>query len=101
MEFNKLVRDKIPDIIKSQGEHPNFKILSEEKYLFELDRKLCEEMEEYQESKDLEEIADMLEVIYAICQARGHSLDELHKLQKEKYENRGAFSKKIFLISKE
>lgn len=101
MEFNKLVRDKIPEIIKSQGEHPNFQVLSEEKYLFELDRKLCEEMQEYQESKELEELADMLEVIYAICQARGYSLDELFELQKEKCEKRGAFSKKYFLISKE
>ena len=101
MKFNKLVRDKIPEIIKAQGQHPNFQILSEEKYLFELDRKLCEEMQEYQESKDLEELADMLDVIYAICQARGHSIDELSELQKRKCENKGAFSKKYFLISKE
>lgn len=67
MEFNKLVWDKIPEIIKSHGEQPNFQTLTEEKYLFELDRKLFEELQEYQESKELEELADMLEVIYAIC----------------------------------
>lgn len=100
-EFNKLVRDNIPEIIKSQGEHPNIQILSEDRYLFELDKKLCEETQEYQESKEMEELADILEVIDAICQARGYSLDDLNELQKEKRKNRGSFSKRYFLVSKE
>lgn len=100
-EFKKLVRDKIPDIIKHQGETPNIEILSDDKYLFELDKKLSEEVEEYQESKQLEELADILEVIYSICAARGSSIDELHKIREEKLDKRGGFSERIFLISKE
>jgi len=100
-EFNKLVRDKIPDMIRQQGETASIEILSDNEYLAELDKKLSEEIEEYQESKELEELADVLEVIYAICAARGYSADELHKMREEKLNRRGGFSGKIFLVSKE
>jgi predicted house-cleaning noncanonical NTP pyrophosphatase (MazG superfamily) len=100
-EFRKLVRDKIPDIIRQQGETPRIEILSDDAYLTELDKKLFEEMEEYQGSKEPEELADILEVIYAICTARGYSVDELYKMREEKLNKRGGFSKKIFLVSKE
>ncbi len=99
--FNKLVRDKIPEIIKQSGENPNYEILSNDGLLFELDKKLDEEIHEYQESKEIEELADVLEVIYAICKARGHSIDDLHRLCDEKRSARGGFDKKYFLISKE
>ncbi len=65
------------------------------------DKKLNEEIQEYQESKEIEELADVLEVIYAICKARGHSIDELHKTREQKCALRGAFDKRYFLISKE
>lgn len=100
-EFKKLVRDKIPDIIKQQGVTPYIEILSDDKYLLELDKKLNEEIKEYQESKDLEELADVVEVIYAICKARGYTIDELQRVREEKCNNRGGFSKKIFLCSTE
>lgn len=100
-EFKKLVRDKIPDIIKQQGSTPCIEILSDNKYLLELDKKLTEEIEEYQENKELEELADILEVIYAICKARNYSIDELYKIKEEKFNKRGGFLGKVFLISKE
>lgn len=93
---NKLVRDKIPEIIKDSGLTPIIKILSDEEYLIELDKKLNEEVKEYQESKSLEEMADVLEVLFAICKARGYSIDELMKVKEEKAKNRGAFDNKIF-----
>lgn len=62
-----------------------------------LDEKLNEELLEYQESKDIEEIADILEVIYAIANARGYSVVQLEQIRKKKADKRGGFEKKIFL----
>ncbi len=100
MEYNKLVRDKIPEMIVKEGYVPETEILSDEKFLQELDKKLREEVNEYCESGDAEEIADVLEVLYAICDARGYSFDEVMKIKEEKKSKRGGFSKKIFLIAK-
>lgn len=96
---NKLVRDKIPEIIEETGREPKTHILSQEEYLAELDKKLNEEVAEYQADKSLEEIADTLEVLFAICKARGYSLEELESVRKEKADERGGFEKKIFLES--
>ena len=94
----KLVRDNIPEIIKNSGKKPIIEILSKEDYLVELDRKLNEEVEEYQADKSIEEMADILEVLYAICEARGYTIEELLEVKKRKFENRGGFSDKIFLL---
>lgn len=99
--YNKLVRDKIPEIIKNKGEKTVTQILSQERYLSELDKKLNEEVKEYQESRDIEELADIIEVIYSICEARECSIDELHKIRGLKKQQRGGFDDRIFLISKE
>lgn len=96
---NKLVRDKIPDIIKNTGKIHHCHILSDEEYLSELDRKLNEECAEYQADKSLEELADMLEVMYAIAEARGYSVAELERVRAEKAEKRGGFKEKIYLES--
>lgn len=99
--FNKLVRDNIPEIIRKSGEIPVTAVLSEEDYLKELNRKLDEEIGEYKESGELEELADILEVVYALCEAKGAGPEELHRIQECKRRERGGFSGKIFLISKE
>lgn len=101
MEHNKLVRDHIPRIIEKSGKKAHTRILNDDEYLTELDRKLNEECAEYQADKSLEEIADIIEVIYAIVEARGYSLNDLEKLRAEKAEKRGAFKDKIFLESVE
>lgn len=98
---NKLVRDKIPEIITSDGKRATTRILSDEEYLQELDRKLKEEVAEYDADKSLEEMADVLEVLYAIAVARGYSLGELEVLRQRKASERGGFSKKIYLESVE
>lgn len=100
MKYKKLVRDKIPDMIIKEGYVPKTKILSDKEYLYALDKKLSEEVREYRQSKEIEELADILEVIYAISQARGYTVDDLMKVKAEKQATRGGFSKKIFLISK-
>lgn len=61
--MGKLVRDRIPEIIKNDGKMPIMEILSDEEYLKELDKKLSEEVAEYQADKSIEEMADILEVV--------------------------------------
>lgn len=94
--MGKLVRDKIPQIIIADGRTPIVRTLSDEECLSELDRKLNEEVAEYQADKSLEEIADVLEVLLAICEARGHSVDELIEVRDKKREKRGGFRDKVY-----
>ena len=94
--MGKLVRDKIPQIIIADGRTPIVRTLSDEEYLSELDRKLNEEVAEYQADKSLEEMADVLEVLFAICEARGHSVDELMEVRDKKREKRGGFRDKVY-----
>ena len=95
--YNKLVRDKISEIIEKDQKKAICQTMPDDQYLEMLDKKLSEELNEYQESKELEELADMLEVMYAIAKARGYSVADLEKARVCKAEKRGAFEKKIFL----
>lgn len=95
--YNKLVRDLIPEIITKCGKTPVTRTLSNEEYLIELDRKLNEECAEYQADKSIEELADMLEVMYAIVKARGYTIEDLESVRIEKAHKRGGFEEKIFL----
>ena len=76
-EFHKLVRDKIPDMIRKQGETAHIRILEDTEYRQALENKLDEEAAEFHESKKLEELADILEVIYALAESQGASVQEL------------------------
>ena len=98
--YNKLVRDKIPNIIKNKGEEPIVKILNEEEYKIELEKKLYEEYQEVLSasgSDRLEELADMLEVIRALSKLENNNLDDIIKIADQKNKKRGAFNNKIFL----
>ena len=99
--YNKLVRDKIPEIMESKGEKPNIHILSDEEYINALERKLDEEVGEYHRDKNAEELADILEVVFALGDAIGCSREELMEIYQKKRESRGGFEKRYFLISKE
>ena len=101
MEFNKLVRDRIPAIIEAGGERPVTRILNDEEYLRCLEQKLDEETAEYHEGKNLEELADILEVVYALAEGLGYSKEELLAVYEKKHEARGGFADRVFLISKE
>lgn len=96
--MGKLVRDKIPEIIKNDGKTPIIEILSDEDYLKELDKKLNEEVAEYQADKSIEEMVDVLEVLFAICEARGHSVEELMQVREAKCDKRGGFRDKIYWV---
>ena len=95
--YNKLVRDRIPEIIETDGKTCITEILSDTQYLEMLDAKLNEELAEYQESKSLEELADLLEVMQAVIEARGWSWELLEQVQREKAARRGSFERKILL----
>lgn len=94
---NKLVRDKIPEIIEDSGKRAVTHLLSYEDYIAALELKLNEEVAEYQVDKNLEEMADVLEVLRALCVARGFSLEQLEERRKKRAEERGGFNEKIFL----
>lgn len=95
--YHKLVRDRIPEIIEADGKTCVFETLSDEDYLYLLDQKLNEELAEYQESKSLEELADLLEVMQAVVKARGWTQGELEHIRADKAAKRGGFEKKILL----
>lgn len=95
--YHKLVRDRIPKIIEADGKTCVCETLSDEDYLSLLDQKLNEELAEYQESKSLEELADLLEVMQAVVKARGWTLEELEQVRADKTAKRGGFEKKILL----
>lgn len=97
--YNKLVRDKIPELIESEGQTCKTRVLRDEEYLKELRTKLQEEVQEYLDSGDLEEIADVLEVLDGLAVAQGSSVSEVVDLQKLKRKERGGFSERIFLES--
>lgn len=95
----KLVRDNIPEIIMKDGHVPHTRVLSDEEYVKQLEIKLLEETNEYLESKDVEELADILEVIYAISQFKGVALSELESVRRNKAEKMEVFIKNYcFLI---
>ena len=95
--YNKLVRDRIPEIIDASGKTCTVEVLTNDAYIQALDAKLSEELAEYQQSKSLEEFADLLEVMGAVVKARGYTWDDLTRVRKEKRAQRGAFDQKIFL----
>ena len=101
MIYQKLVRDKIPEIIRSQGEYPVFRVLEEEEFFSRLREKLDEEVTEFHKEENLEELADILEVVFTLADTLGYSTAELMECCQQKREKRGSFRDRIFLVAKE
>ena len=95
--YHKLVRDLIPEIIENAGQTCVVTTLSDEEYLRMVDEKLQEELTEYYADGNIEELADLIEVIYAAAKARGYTVEELEAIRIKKAQQRGAFDKKILL----
>lgn len=93
----KLVRDKIPEIIKNASKIPIIHTASEEEYAKKLNEKLKEEISEFLENNSEEELADVLEVVYAICDLKGINKDDLEEIRKKKADDRGSFEDRIIL----
>jgi predicted house-cleaning noncanonical NTP pyrophosphatase (MazG superfamily) len=104
--YNKLVRDRIPEIIENTGKRLfSTRTLNNEEYIKELKNKSREELEEYlnaENDKDaIEELADILEIIHALAECHGASFKEVEEVRQKKAEKRGGFKEKIFLIEVE
>ena len=100
--YNKLVRDKIPENINSmEGRNCNYKILNDKEYLEELDKKIFEEAHEFIEEHSVEELADLMEVIFAIMKDRNISMEDVENARQIKNSKKGAFNDKIYLIDVE
>ncbi|KAF0821701.1 nucleoside triphosphate pyrophosphohydrolase [Cytobacillus firmus] len=103
--YNKLVRDRIPEIIEGTGKRSSTKTLSKSEFIKELRRKSFEELEEYMNADNheeaLEELADLLEIIHALAETHGASIEKVEELRKQKAEERGGFKEKILLIDVE
>ncbi len=97
MKFNKLIRDKIPDIIQSHGKKPFTHIADDKEYWEGLKKKLLEESEEFFINSNEEELSDILEVIEGICEFKKFDNKKIEKIKKEKAEKRGKFKKRIIL----
>lgn len=99
--MGKLVRDKIPMLIRNSGEKPVVRILEEEEYRHCLEAKLDEEVAEFHEDRTAEELADILEVVYALAEAIGCTKDALLRCYEKKHLERGGFRERVFLEGKE
>jgi predicted house-cleaning noncanonical NTP pyrophosphatase (MazG superfamily) len=97
MRYNKLVRDRIPEIIRSKGDNPVTHTASDEEFEQKLKEKLKEEADEFFRDGQEEELADILEVVHAICGHKKIDIKKLENLRKKKAAERGAFQDKIIL----
>ncbi len=95
--YNKLVRDKIPEIINNDNRVAVTRVLDNEEFLKELNTKLQEEVKEYLEDNNVEELADIVEVIYGILDSKNVSIEDFEKVRLEKVNKRGAFKQRVFL----
>lgn len=100
--YNKLVRDKISHQINNeQGRKANYKILSDEQYIKELDKKLFEEAHEFIEEYSVEELGDLMEVIFTIMEIKNISMQQVEEARRIKENKKGGFKDKIYLIDVE
>lgn len=97
MKYNKLVRDKIPEIIKGNKDNPIIHKANDEEYWKKLKEKLNEEVNEFLNESNEEEIADILEVIDAICKFKKFDKVNINEIKKQKAEKRGKFDNRIIL----
>ena len=98
MIYHKLIRDKIPEVIEASGKICRCEVMNDADYLAAIDEKLSEELSEYRKDGSLEELADLLEVIYAAARARGYTIEALHEAREKKKAERGGFLKKLRLL---
>jgi predicted house-cleaning noncanonical NTP pyrophosphatase (MazG superfamily) len=103
--YNKLVRDRVPEIIEIKGKHFSTRILENEEYIKELKNKSYEELEEYINAENdtdaIEELADLLEIIHALAKCHGAAFEKVEEVRQQKAQKRGGFKERIFLIEVE
>jgi predicted house-cleaning noncanonical NTP pyrophosphatase (MazG superfamily) len=103
--YNKLVRDRIPEIIEKTGKKFTNRILDNEEYIKELKTKSFEELNEYINAENdndaVEELADLLEIIHALAECHGANIEQVEQVRQEKAAKRGGFKERVFLIEVE
>jgi len=97
MKYNKLVRDGIPEYIQRKGGMPIFYVADEKEYWERLKEKLGEEVSEFAKSEKMEEIADVFEVLEAVCDYKKFDMADVRSVKNEKAAERGKFKNKIIL----
>lgn len=97
IRHEKLVRDRIPEIIEKAGKTCVTRVLDDAAYIAALDAKMTEELAEYHADGSMEELADLLEVMMAVAVARGHDFAEVEATRRRKARERGGFEKRIWL----
>jgi len=97
MKYNKLVRDKIPGYIQKKGGNPHYHVADDVEYWNKLKEKLLEEVQEFNDDENLEEIADILEVLDAIVRHKKFNQQEIEQTRAEKARERGVFQERIIL----
>lgn len=98
IKYNKLVRDKIPEIIQKDKKQAKIEKVKGEKLIELLNKKLDEELNEYKTSKNIEELADLVEVIYGLLYHQGISITDFENIRKDKAKKKGAFMDGIVLL---
>jgi predicted house-cleaning noncanonical NTP pyrophosphatase (MazG superfamily) len=103
--YNKLIRDKIPQIIESKGKRAEVRVMESDEYTKMLNVKLQEELDEYKEATDendqIAELADLVELVYAILENKSVSIEEFEKVRLAKQAERGGFKDKLLLVKVE
>ena len=104
--YNKLVRDRIPEIIENSSKNCKAETLNQDRYILELKKKLFEEVEEYLQAATKEdalvEVADLLEIINTLVKdVHGSSMEEVEKIRSDKADERGSYEEKVFLVEVE
>lgn len=103
--YNKLIRNRIVEILENEGLNYNVRVLEEDEYLAEIKKKLYEEVKEFEQTTNqtdaLEELSDILELIHAALAVHKKSFEELEAVRLKKQRERGGFEKRLFLIDVE
>ena len=95
--YNKLVRDNIPQIIEKSGKRCKTRVLSGDEYFARLNEKLGEEFDEYMQSGEVEELADIVEVALALAAAKGVTAEQFNAIRAQKALKNGAFTQNLLL----
>jgi len=97
MKITKLVRDRIPELVEKNKQQAQFHIADKEEYFQHLKQKLQEEVSEFLEDNTVEELVDIIEVLYALAEYKNTSQHQLETLRKKKADERGIFSKRLII----
>jgi predicted house-cleaning noncanonical NTP pyrophosphatase (MazG superfamily) len=97
IRYDKLVRDRIPEIIRRDGKQCEVRVLDDAEYRQRLEEKLSEELTEYRGNGELEELADLVELVHALVVFNGMTWHEFETMRTNKRMARGGFNERFFL----